>query len=116
MTAPYYQQNAVTLYRADCGEFEIPCDLIVTDPPYGQEFKSGKSDLWGRIHGDDDLGGTTARVEHALKSLRRGRHIYIFGTRFEISKLDVCGVTEIIWDKATIGMGDLSSPWGPQHE
>ena len=25
-------------------------------------------------------------------------------------------MTELIWDKDVIGMGDLTSPWGPQHE
>lgn len=113
---PYYQQNGITLYHGDCADVEVECDLLVTDPPYGQEFKSGKSDLWGPIKGDDDIAGTTARLAHVLKSLRRGRHVYIFGTRLPLTSLNLCGFTEIIWDKGTIGMGDLSQPWGPQHE
>jgi site-specific DNA-methyltransferase (adenine-specific) len=113
---PYYQNDLVTLYHGDCASLEIECDLIVTDPPYGQEFKSGKSDLWGPIHGDDDIGGIEQRLIHVLKSLRRGRHVYIFGRLLDIGKLPVCGVTELIWDKGTIGMGDLTLPWGPQHE
>jgi DNA modification methylase len=116
MAGPYFQKDGITLYHSDCGEIEIACDLIVTDPPYGQEFKSGKSDLWGAIKGDDDLAGTMDRLGRALKKLRRGRHVYIFGSRFDFAALPLCGLTEIIWDKGTIGMGDLSSPWGPQHE
>lgn len=116
MTKPYYERNGVILYLGDCAEVEIACDLLVTDPPYGQEFKSGKSNLWGAIKGDDDVEGTTIRLAHALKSLRRGRHVYIFGTRLPLTTLPLCGFTEIIWDKGTIGMGDLSEPWGPQHE
>lgn len=113
---PYYDQDGVTLYCGDCAEFEIACDLIVTDPPYGQEFKSGKSDLWGAIQGDDDVAGTMDRLARVLKGLRRGRHVYIFGNRFDFTKLPLCGFTEIIWDKQIIGMGDLAAPWGPQHE
>lgn len=113
---PYYISDGITLWHSDCADIEVPCDLLVTDPPYGQEFKSGKSDLWGPIQGDDDVAGTTARLAHVLKSLRRGRHVYIFGTKLPLASLNLCGFTEIIWDKGTIGMGDLSQPWGPQHE
>jgi site-specific DNA-methyltransferase (adenine-specific) len=116
MTAPYFQMNGVTLYKGDCADFDIACDLLVTDPPYGQEFKSGKSDLWGTIKGDDDIAGTIDRLTKVLKGLKRGRHVYIFGNRFDIARLPLCGAAEIIWDKGTIGMGDLSQPWGPQHE
>lgn len=116
MLRPYYQRNGITLYLGDCAEVEVPCDLIVTDPPYGQEFKSGFSDMWGKIHGDDDIAGTQDRLAHALKSLRRGRHVYVFGDRFDWSKLPVGGRAELIWDKEILGPGDLSQPWGPQHE
>lgn len=113
---PYYSREGIILYHGDCAEVEVECDLLVTDPPYGQEFKSGKSDLWGPIKGDDDIAGTTARLAHVLKSLRRGRHVYIFGTKLPLTGLPLCAFTEIIWDKGIIGMGDLSQPWGPQHE
>lgn len=113
--SPYYQRDGVSLYLGDCIEHKISCDLIVTDPPYGQEFKSGKSDLWGPIIGDDDRDGTQSRLAVALKGLRRGRHVYIFG-RPDLSALPLCGITELVWDKEMIGMGDLTSPWGPQHE
>lgn len=113
---PYFAREGLTLYLGDCADHEIACDLIVTDPPYGQEFKSGRSDLWGPIKGDDDAAGSVERLRHCLKGLRRSRHIYIFGNRFDFSTLNLCGFAEIIWDKETIGLGDLSLPWGPQHE
>lgn len=113
----YYSKNDVTLYLGDCREIEVKHDLLVTDPPYGQKFESGKSGgKWGAIVGDDDLDGVHARLAHVLKSLRRGRHAYIFGNRLDLKKLPLCGVAELIWDKGVIGMGDLTSPWGPQHE
>lgn len=113
---PYFSTDDIILYHGDCADIEVACDLLLSDPPYGQEFKSGKSDLWGAIHGDNDLPGVEARIAHALKSLKRGRHVYLFGTKFDLTKLPLCGITELIWDKAVIGMGDLSLPWGPQHE
>jgi DNA modification methylase len=30
--------------------------------------------------------------------------------------LRVTGVTELVWDKGILGLGDLSLPWGPSHE
>lgn len=106
-----------TLYLADCAEIEVTHDLLVTDPPYGQQFESGKAGgRWGAIVGDNDLDGVHARLAHVLKSLRRGRHAYIFGNALDASKLPLCGMAELIWDKEIIGMGDLSQPWGPQHE
>lgn len=114
---PYYQSDTVTLYLGDCIDVANPCDLIVTDPPYGQEFVSNRAGgQWGMLLGDDDTDGIEKRLAVALKTLRRGRHVYIFSGRLDLSKLPLCGVTELIWDKAIIGMGDLSSPWGPQHE
>lgn len=116
MSSLYYTNGQVELHLGDCADFSIAHDLLVVDPPYGQEFKSGKSDLWGAIQGDDDIEGTIKRLRHALKGLRRGRHAYIFGGRLPLHELALCSPVELIWDKETIGMGDLTMPWGPQHE
>lgn len=114
---PYFKSGTATLYHGDCGDVSQACDLIVTDPPYGQEFISNRAGgQWGMLIGDDDAEGVESRLGIALKNLRRGRHVYIFSGWLDLSKLPLCGVTELIWDKAVIGMGDLSSPWGPQHE
>lgn len=114
---PYFEVDGVTLFHGDCREHKVECDLIVTDPPYGQEFVSNRAGgQWGMLIGDDDKEGVEAALCHVLKGLRRGRHVYIFDGRLDLSVLPLCGVTELIWDKVVIGMGDLASPWGPQHE
>lgn len=114
---PYFERSGIALYHADCAEVQPQCDLLVADPPYGQEFVSGRAGgRWGGLFGDDDKGGIEARLAHALKGLRRGRHVYIFKGDLDLSCLPLCGIAEIIWDKEMIGMGDLRSPWGPQHE
>lgn len=113
---PYYDKNGVTLYHGDCADLEVAYDLLVTDPPYGDGYTIGRTDNWKAIKGDDDLPGVEARLLRALKGLRRGRHVYIFGDKFDFSKLPLCSLAELIWDKGNFGLGDLSLPWGPQHE
>lgn len=42
---PYYQQDGITIYHADCRDilpFLEPVDLVLTDPPYGIGQSSGK--------------------------------------------------------------------------
>lgn len=113
----YYEGFGAKLFHADCGEAAVDCDLIATDPPYGQRFVSGKAGgKWGELFGDDSPTWIEDRLALALKGLKRGRHVYIFKGDLDLSRLPLCGITELVWDKAMIGMGDLSSPWGPQHE
>ena len=111
----YFQRGDVTLYHGDCLGLEIAHDLLITDPPYGQQFESGWTQRWGAIAGDNNPSAILTRLAIALKGLRRYRHAYIFGP-LDVASLPLCGVAELIWDKGIIGMGDLGMPWGPQHE
>lgn len=114
---PYYQTDLVTLYHGDCMSVQPSCDLLVTDPPYGQKYVSGRvPDKWGPIAGDDDPAAVVEALRHALKGLKHNRHVYIFRGKLDLSSLPLSGIAELVWDKGIIGMGDLKRPWGPQHE
>lgn len=108
-----------TLYLGDClevldGVERSSVDLLLTDPPYGVNFKSGKGNH-ERIANDHVGFDVHPYLRAALKTLKRGRHAYIFGP-LEIGDLPLCSPAELIWDKLHIGMGDLTLPWAPQHE
>lgn len=117
MAKIFYRNSYATLYHGDCAEIEVASDLIVTDPPYGQSFVSGRAGgRWGGLFGDDDRPSVEAALMAALKGLRRGRHVYIFKGQLDLTLLPLSGLADLIWDKEIIGMGDLAMPWGPQHE
>jgi len=112
----YFENEIVTLWLGDCRDVEVPCDLIITDPPYGMEYKSNWSGNFEMLAMDDDIKGVQDCLLHACKQLKDNRHLYIFGNKFDHGGLPLGGITELIWDKMIMGMGDLTAPWGPQHE
>ena len=112
---PYYQDDGITLYNADCLEYIglwAVADVLVTDPPYGMRYESG----WGKhrhaqkINGDD----STALRDRVLQSWG-DKPALVFGT-WRVPK--PFGVKQTgVWDKGDDpGMGDLSLPWGSSSE
>jgi hypothetical protein len=109
-----------TLCLGDCREV-LPTlgkvDAVVTDPPYGINYKSGNAtdDLWaaGRSITNDH---STAARDHAL-SFWQGCGIprLVFGTRKVPPPKETRMV--LIWDKGpALGMGALDLPWKPSSE
>lgn len=118
---PYYQDDYATIYHGDCRDVveNLVCssmDLIVTDPPYGQNWRSGwREDKFDNIVGDDGNLNVVQILDDMITILKQNRHIYVFGG-FDLSTLPVTSIVELIWDKMMTGPGDLSIPWGPAHE
>ena len=126
-----YDSERVKLWHGDAAEV-LPSyatesfDLVVTDPPYGVEFVSdmrSKETRFKEIANDgrDD----EARVvvcgilEQCVRLVGQNRHLYVFGPEVlrEVLDAKVSKPAELIWVKQDgPGMGDLTSPWGPQHE
>ena len=123
---PIYETARATLYCADALDVlpTMPAsaiDLLVTDPPYGVEFRSNMRKATPRfdaIAGDDSTDIGELVVAASLRCLRKHRHLYVFGP-FEEAMVAMTGVTRpvgLIWDKGKLGMGDLTLPYGPSWE
>jgi DNA methylase len=114
MTAPYYQDDLVTLYHGDCALLHdwLDADVLVSDVPYGIAYQSNwPSQTMARsIQGDLD---TSAR-DDALAAWG-DRPALIFGT-WRIPR-PAATRQVLIWDtKGALGMGAMDLPWKPSHQ
>jgi hypothetical protein len=120
----YYAGRWATLYLGDCRDV-LPTlerrsvDLLIADPPYAVNWQSGyRPEALDRMSGDDGsvnwpavLGLITTRL------LRNCRHAYVFGyPAADLAPMRLSATAELIWDKDQIGLGNLSVPWGREHE
>jgi DNA modification methylase len=92
-------------------------DLLLSDPPYGMNFKSGWSDK-NKI-ANDKIEDTIELFESVLiesvKHLKEDAHFYLFGSIDYVGHLRpiiekyLTLKNILIWDRKIIGMGDLKS-------
>ena len=116
MIKPYYDQDGVTIYNADCREV-LPqlekVDLVLTDPPYGIALSSGRKGRHGdcMVLGDEDVS-----LRNQVLRLARWNAAYVFGSP-KIPKPFFDIRATLIWDKGEhVGMGNLQLPWKPNYE
>jgi DNA modification methylase len=106
------QIGDATLYCGDCREIvpTIAFDVVVTDPPYGVAFSSGWNN---KFRGIKISGDHNTEARDAVLSMTDCPAL-VFGSR-KAPLPD--GVKQVlIWDKGTVGMGDISLPWFPCTE
>lgn len=111
MMKPYYQDNHTTIYHADARELlpQLAFDVVVTDPPYGINYKQtikGATD-YKMIAGDEntDLARWIIGEVHPEPML-------VFGINHFADCLPVAG-RWICWDKRVVESADkmLGSPF-----
>lgn len=109
------------IIHGDC-TVEIPklenkFDLLLSDPPYGMDFKSGWSDK-NKI-ANDELVDTIKLFESmlavAVGKLKHDAHFYLFGNIDYVEQIrpiiekHLTLKNILIWDRSVIGMGDLKT-------
>lgn len=115
MTAPYYQDDQVTLYHGDAlwdvREW-LEADVLVFDPPYGVDYHSNRprTSLARSIRGDKDT-----IVRDTILSDWGDRPALAFGT-WRIPRPERTRQV-LVWDtKGALGMGAMDLPWKPSHQ
>jgi len=111
-TAPYYQDEHVTLYHGDClqlADVWTDADVLVTDPPYGSESIAGGYGRKGRLIAHDK----TTEVRDAALALFEGRPTICFATP-RMPEPPGEWVDRLVWDKREPGLN--GGPWRYTHE
>lgn len=96
---PYYADEAVTLYLGDCREITewLAADVLVTDPPYGRDWKQGE---------------TRARAARGLATDRRAG---IAGDRDTSTRDDALVLWGIVCPALVFGDPMLAPPGGTRQ-
>jgi DNA modification methylase len=123
VSAPYYQDEHVTLYHGDCLEIHawLEADVLVTDPPYGTQFSAeNPKGGYGRRQ-NAGLGPEGFVIANDGNTETRDAALALWGSRpalcFGSPRLpDPPGewVDRLVWDKKRLGMN--GGPWRYRHE
>lgn len=126
-----HQSDRATIIWGDCRDPEVIAQapagygLLCTDPPYGIRYAARRSGRFQEIPGDDgsiDWPGVLAvwvgPDGTATRGLADKRHVYVFGYSPDqlTGPLRLSATADLVWDKISLGIGDLSSVWASQHE
>jgi site-specific DNA-methyltransferase (adenine-specific) len=119
-----YRSERAVVYVADARDV-MPAvgtesvDMILTDPPYGVEFRSNQRVQRFEsiaLDGADDRVEVKRVIEGCVRAVGQNRHIYVFGPDDVLDGLKVSKPVSLVWDKTMMSGGDLSAPWGAAHE
>lgn len=122
------EQHLNKIYNMDCLEFmkTLPdkcIDLVLTDPPYGMEFRSNhRKEKYEKIENDNNLDWLPQFALEAYRLLKENSHAYFFCSfhNVDVFKQEFQKHFTIknilIWEKNNTGMGDLFGDYAPKYE
>ena len=102
----YYERNGITIHHGDCNDI-LPkigsVDIMITDPPYGMNYVSGRrKEKHLAIVGDDSL-----PVDSILEAINKAeKAAYVF-CRWSDIPLLLAPKSVIVWVKNNHTAGDL---------
>ena len=118
----------INLYNKDCMEAlkefkDNQFDLLLTDPPYGMNFKSNyRKTKHKKISNDNNLNWLNEWIKQIDRVVKNDAHLYIFASFHNIDKFlyeikkhrKVKNI--LIWEKNNTSMGDLFGDYAPKYE
>lgn len=116
------------ILNMDCLDFLKKCpdkyfSLILTDPPYGMNYQSGRrEEKYNKIEADDSLVWLPEWLEQIKRVSKDNSCWYIFCSwhNIDIFKQEIQKVKNIknilIWNKNNFGSGDLICDYAPKYE
>ena len=114
--------------QGDCLEImkQMPdkcVDLVLTDPPYGMDYKSNWGTTHEKIHNDDNLDWLSVFALELSRTVEKDGHVYVFCnmTCLEQFKQEFSKYFNLknilVWDKQSFGAGDTTGGgYAPQYE
>ena len=128
MSAPYYEDEFVTLYHGDCRTVTawLNADVLITDPPYGingalsASYKGKKPPAgFAPVHDRAVTWDATLEARDtaiAMWGAERPAAVFASPKRIDAPPFSPREVP-LIWDKGElVGMGDLTFPWRVNYE
>lgn len=120
----------INLYNGDCLEVMdklieqgVKVDCILTDPPYGMNYKSNyRKDKYEVITNDNDLSFLDDLFIKLDSILKDNSHIYMFCSwhNVDVFKQEFEKYFKLknilVWEKNNTSMGDLKGSYAPKHE
>lgn len=110
----YYEDEFVQLHHGDCRAIRgwTRADVLVTDPPYGQDYRSRRA-------GENSKSARS--IANDKDTVVRDGALEIWGDRPRVvfEGRDVPPLpaqARLVWHKPGSGMGDLQMPWKPDYE
>lgn len=120
------------IYHNDCIDIfkkieDESIDLILTDPPYGINFRSnsGKKRIFDKIYNDDNLDFFKPFIKNAFRCLKKNSCLFVF-CRFDnypffynVIKHEGFNIKNcLVWEKnkSLSGLGDLESSFFNNYE
>ena len=114
---PFYDEDGITIYNADCAKvlpFLEPCDLLLTDPPYGINWNTKSNIGKGKSAYKTNFGAFDWDKKTPPKWLfglmcEKTEHQIIFGGNYFNLEPSSCW---LVWDKETNGnFADCELAW-----
>jgi DNA modification methylase len=101
---PYYEENGITIYNADCREV-LPhlekVDLVLTDPPYGLKWSGTGFDKQPLLNHKEAAAWDNRPSGELLKlAISSGKDSVVWGGNYFANDLGTF-VSPLIWDKMT---------------